>query len=74
MSMIRNVTVDLGPRDLVIGGKVVATVDNVHVYIGEATEEELAALKAEPVILLVNPLPERIYKEAKHELQGDCLS
>jgi hypothetical protein len=56
MAMIRNVTVDLGPRDVVIGGKVVATVANIHVDVEEATEEELAALKKEPVILLVKPL------------------
>lgn len=57
MDMIRNVTVDLGTRDVVIGGKVVATGDDVHVVVEEATEEELAALKATPVILLVKPLP-----------------
>jgi hypothetical protein len=56
MAIIRNVTVDLGPRDVVIGGKVIATVANVTVEVEESTEEELAALKKEPVLLLVKPL------------------
>ncbi|KPJ52069.1 MAG: hypothetical protein AMJ37_03585 [Dehalococcoidia bacterium DG_18] len=67
MTMIKDVTVELGPREVVLYGKVIATVDNITVEVEEATEEELAALKAAPVILLVKPLPEKIYKEAKHE-------
>ena len=64
MTIVRNVTAELGPRDVVINGKVIAKVDNITVDVEESTEEELAELKAAPVILLVNPLPERTAKEA----------
>jgi len=57
MIILRNITLHLGPREVVIGGKVIATADNITVDVEEATGEELAALKAEPVILLVKPLP-----------------
>jgi len=67
MTVLRNFTVTLGPHEVVLHGRVVAKVDNITVDVEEATEEELAALKSAPVILLVNPLPERPYKEAKHE-------
>jgi len=56
MTVIRDVKVDLSPREVVIDGKILGTVDNISVDIEEATEEELAALKDNPVILLVKPL------------------
>lgn len=67
MTMIKDVTIELGPRDVVIKGKVVAAGIDITVDVAESTEEELAKLKEEPVILLVKPLPERIYKGAEHE-------
>jgi hypothetical protein len=54
--MIRNQSISLGPRDVVLGGKVVSTVEDVKVFVEEATEEEIKNLQAEPVILLVKPL------------------
>lgn len=62
--MIRNVTVDLGPREVVIWGRVVGTVDDITVEVEEATEEELADLKSTPIMLLVKPLNFTV-KEAK---------
>lgn len=59
-TMIKNFTVHLGPREVVIGGRVIAIVGDITVHVDEATEEELAALKKEPVILLVKPLPKNI--------------
>lgn len=54
--MIKDVTITLGPREVVLYGRVVAKVDNITVNVEEATEEELAELKSAPVILLVKPL------------------
>lgn len=65
MTILRNVTVELGPREVVIGGKVLATADSITVDVVEATEEELEALKSAPVILLVKPLPSTKEKEAQ---------
>ena len=49
-----------GPRDLVIGGQVVAKVDNIPVEVGEGALEDLAALHKEPVILLIKPAPAQV--------------
>lgn len=65
MSTLRNVTVHLGPRDVVIKGKVIATVGDITVHVEESTEEEMAMLKETPVILLVNPLPSTGEEQAK---------
>jgi hypothetical protein len=67
MSIIRDVTIDLGPREVVIDGKILGTAENISVDVAEATEEELAALKDNPVILLVKPLKIESEREAKHE-------
>lgn len=56
MSTVRNITIDLGPREVMIDGKVIATVDNIKVEVAEAPEEELDMLKKRAVILLVKPL------------------
>jgi len=63
MAMIRNVAAKLGPREVVIGGKVLTKVDDIIVWVEESTEEELAALKETPVILLLKPLPSTKEKE-----------
>lgn len=60
--MTRKTIIQLGPRDVVIHGKVAAKVDNITVDVEEATEEELAELESTAVILLVKPLPKRTYK------------
>jgi hypothetical protein len=67
MSIIRDVTIDLGPREVVIDGKILGTAENISVDVAEATDEELAALKDNPVILLVKPLKIESEREAKHE-------
>ena len=64
MSMTKDVTVHLGPRDVVIRGRVIASVGDITVHVEESIEEEMAALKAEAVILLVKPLTKWIYEEA----------
>jgi len=67
MAMIKNTTVDLGPREVWIGGKIIAWAESIEVDVVEATEEELASLKATPVILLVKPLQPKPKEEAKHD-------
>lgn len=66
MAMIKDITVDLGPYDLVRGGKVIGTVDNVTTEITEATEEELEELRSDPVLLLIRSPEPAKEKEAKH--------
>lgn len=67
MSMIRNVKIKLGPREVVVAGKVRAICDDIDVDVAEITAEELEALETAPVILLVKPIPERISQEVPHE-------
>jgi len=66
MAMIKNVTVELGPYDLIQGGQVIGIVDNVTMEITEATEEELEELRSNPVLLLIKPLSLVKGKGAKH--------
>jgi len=50
MSIIRDATVDLGPREVILNAKIIAKVDNITLDVGKATEENVAALKTTPVI------------------------
>lgn len=53
MTMIKNVTVNLGPYDLMVDGKFIGTVDNVTIEVAEATEDEVERMRSNPVLLLM---------------------
>lgn len=54
-----------GPRDLVVNGQVIAKLDNIPVEVGEGALEDLAALRQEPVILLVKPALAKVTEGAQ---------
>ena len=56
--MVMDIVVELGPRVIIVGGKVLATVDNISIQVAEATEEELEKLKSAYEIRLVKMLGE----------------
>jgi len=56
--MVMDIVVERGPRVIIVGGKVLATVDNISIQVAEATEEELEKLKSAYEIRLVKMLGE----------------
>ena len=50
-----SISLNLGPRLVQVGDKVLGLCDGVTITVGEATPEELIELKNAPVIELVKP-------------------
>lgn len=55
MSINVNIHLNLGPRLVRVGDKVLGTCEGVTIAVAEATVEELVRLKNAPVIELVKP-------------------
>jgi hypothetical protein len=55
-----SILLNLGPRLLRVGDKVLGLCDGVTVTVTEATPEELSELANAPVIELVKPKPEEM--------------
>ena len=55
---VTNVSVNLGPRMIMVGGEVLGTSDNISIHVDESTEEELEKLKSAYEIRLVKMLGE----------------
>ena len=58
VTKVTNVSVNLGPRMLLIGKEALGTSDNISIEVAEATEEELEKLKSAYEIRLVKMLGE----------------
>lgn len=50
---VRNLSVDLGPRMIMVGSETLGTADNISIMVAEATKEELEKLKTANEIRLV---------------------
>jgi hypothetical protein len=55
-----SISLNLGPRLLRVGDKVLALCEGVSITVIEATAEELSELVKAPVIELVKPKPEEM--------------
>jgi len=53
---VTNVDVDLGPRIIMAGNKVLGTADNISIQVAESTTAELKKLKSASEIRLVKIL------------------